>query len=272
MSIEKLDLYNPGWLEIVFESKNKAYGAYDLRKHYADNLVKSMLIAFLSVGILYTGYTILKPKPQPFTRMIPVVYTIPPVNVNPPKTAIPPKPATSRPQSQQSTIQYVTMRPEADQNAVNPPTLIELNDKAIGPETKKGTSEAANIDIPEGPVNDGIKEAMEDNTPKDMRTVEVLPQPYGGETAWGRFLQKNMHYPPAAIDAHAQGKVFLSFIVEKDGHISNIVVERGVGYGLDEEAVRVLKMAPAWKPGIQNGHQVRVKFSMPISFQLSDPD
>ena len=99
-----------------------------------------------------------------------------------------------------------------------------------------------------------------------------MPQPFGGEAAWAKFLQKNLHYPPAAIEAHAQGKVFLSFIIEKDGHITDIVVEKGVGYGLDEEAVRVLKLAPAWKPGIQNGHQVRVKFTMPISFQLSDSD
>lgn len=81
-----------------------------------------------------------------------------------------------------------------------------------------------------------------------------------------------MRYPQQAIDAKAQGKVFLSFVVEKDGHISDIVVERGVGHGLDEEAVRVLKSAPAWKPGIQNGHPVRVKFTMPITFQLNDPD
>jgi protein TonB len=58
--------------------------------------------------------------------------------------------------------------------------------------------------------------------------------------------------------------------VETDGHLSNITVERGVGYGLDEEAARVLKLAPAWKPGIQNGHKVRVKYNIPISFLIPD--
>jgi len=270
MAITKLDLYNPEWLELVFDNKNKDYGAYDLRKHYAGNLLKSMAIAFFSVAVLYTGYIILKPKPQPFTRVIPDVYIIPSVNVEHPRTIIPPRTEASKPQSQTPTIKYLVMKPEADQNAENPPTLIELNGKAIGSETKKGNGEGVNIDIPEGP---GVvaPEVIEEK-PKEMYEIQVLPQPFGGEAAWAKFLQKNLRYPPAAVDAHIQGRVFLSFIIEKDGHISNIVVEKGVGFGLDEEAVRVLKLAPAWKPGIQNGHQVRVKFNMPISFQLSDPD
>lgn len=105
-----------------------------------------------------------------------------------------------------------------------------------------------------------------------MNAVEILPEPRGGAEAWSKFLQKNMHYPPQASDGHIQGKVFLSFIVEKDGHLSNIEIVRGVGYGLDEEAARVLKLAPAWKPGIQNGQPVRVKFTLPINFQISDPE
>jgi len=73
-----------------------------------------------------------------------------------------------------------------------------------------------------------------------------------------------------AIDQHIQGKVWVSFIIEADGKLSNFKIERGVGYGLDEEALRVLKLAPAWKPGIQNGHAVRVQYNIPINFQLSD--
>ena len=64
MAITKLDLYNHEWLELVFDNKNKDYGAYDLRKHYAGNLLKSMAIAFFSVAVLYAGYTVFKPKPK----------------------------------------------------------------------------------------------------------------------------------------------------------------------------------------------------------------
>lgn len=271
MNIAKLDLYNPEWLELVFDDKNKDYGAYDLRKHYAGTLAKSMAITFFSVAALYTGFMVLKPKPQPITHVIPDVFIIPPVNVEHPKTIIPPRATMSRPPSQQSTIQYTAMRPVVDEAATNPPTLIELQGKAIGPATKSGNSEGINIDIPEQGTGTAAPTVTEE-PPKETYEIQVMPQPFGGEAAWAKFLQKNLHYPAQAVDAHAQGKVFLSFIIEKDGHITDVVVERGVGYGLDEEAVRVLKLAPAWKPGIQNGHPVRVKFTMPISFQLTDPD
>jgi periplasmic protein TonB len=273
MAITKLDLYNPGWLELVFDNKNKDYGAYDLRKHYAGNLVKSMAIAFFSVAVLYTGYTVLKPKPELVEirnfdgGVKPMIY-----DVKPP-VVVPPKPQTIKPPVQVTTVRFPIPKVVPDEQAENPPKLIDLDTKAIGPENKKGTGDGVNIDIPEtGTGDNGMKDVVEDTRPKETYEIQVLPQPFGGEAAWAKFLQKNLHYPAAAIDARAQGKVFLSFIVEKDGHISSIVVERGVGFGLDEEAVRVLKLAPAWKPGIQNGHQVRVKFNMPISFQLTDPD
>ena len=272
MNIAKLDLYNPEWLELVFDSKNKDYGAYDLRKHYASNLVKSMLIAFFSVAVLYTGYVFLKPKPQPITTTITDVFINPPVNVEHPKTVIPPRTATSRPPSQQSTIQYVTMMPADDREATNPPTLVELNGKPIGPALKSGNDEGVNIDIPEqgtGPDMGAVTEHKDDEV---YKAVEVEPEPYGGAQAWAKFLQKNIHYPPQASENGVHGKVFLSFIVETDGHLSNIKVERGVGAGLDEEALRVLRIAPAWKPGIQNGHKVRVMYNIPINFVLPDQE
>src|ERR1700743_114256 len=274
MSIAKLDLYNPEWLELVFDSKKKKYGAYDLRKDYAQNLVKAMAIAFFSVGFLYTAYSILKPKQEVVTTRVydPITIPIPPHIKDELKPIVPPKPQTTHPQVQVNTIKYPVMVAKPDKEAENPPKLTDLNTAAIGTETKKGPDQAGNIDIPEGPGDGGMKDVAEDTKPKEMYEIQVLPQPYGGEAAWAKFLQRNMRYPQQAIEAKAEGKVFLSFVVEKDGHISDIVVERGVGHGLDEEAVRVLKSAPAWKPGIQNGHPVRVKFTMPITFQLNDQD
>ena len=273
MEITKFDLYNPEWLEIVFDSKNKEYGAYDLRKHYAQNLVKAMAIAFFSVAFLYTAYSILKPEPEitTVTTYGPTI-PIPPHVKDDVKPVVPPKPQTTHPQTQVNAIKYPVLVAKPDKEAENPPKLTDLNTAAISTETKKGPDQGGIIDIPEGPGDGGMKEVAEDTKPKEMYEIQVLPQPYGGEAAWAKFLQKNMRYPQQAIDAKAQGKVFLSFVVEKDGHISDIVVERGIGFGLDAEAVRVLKLAPAWKPGIQNGHSVRVKFTMPITFQLNDPD
>jgi protein TonB len=273
MAISKFDLYNPEWLELVFDNRNKDYGAYDLRKHYAGNLVKAMAITFLSVAVLYTGYNILKPKVEYIRETTYDSDIKPMVDIKPPQVVTPPKPQTSRPQVQVNTVKYPILVVRPDKDADNPPKLIELTTAAIGTQTVKGKEEGVNVDIPESaPGGNGMDKVTETNNPVDMRTVEVLPEPYGGAAAWQKFLERNIRYPSQASEAGKQGKVFLSFIVETDGHLSNIVVDRGVGYGLDDEALRVLKLAPAWKPGIQNGHKVRVKYTIPISFVMPDPE
>jgi len=270
MNIAKLDLYNPEWLELVFDSKNKDYGAYELRQHYAGTLVKSMAIAFFSVAVLYTGYSILRPKTEISDPII-HVYTMKSPPIIKKEEVIPPKTQTTKPPAQVATIKYPVMVPKDDKDAENPPKMIELEGKAISTEIKSGNSEGVNIDIPESGSGSDMGAVTEH---KDdvytTGTIEVEPEPYGGAAAWAKFLQKNMHYPPQASENGVHGKVFLSFIVETVGHLSNIKVERGVGSGLDEEALRVLKIAPAWKPGIQNGHKVRVMYNIPINFILPD--
>jgi protein TonB len=274
MAITKFDLYNPGWLELVFDNRNKDYGAYDLRKHYAGNLVKAMAIAFFSVAFLYTGYSVfLKVKPVDFvksTRYDPLI-PIPPITRH--VVPVPTRPATSIPHVQVNTIRYPVYVPKPDAQAENPATITELQTAAISTQTTKGKDgDGENISITDLGTGSATPNITESEEVKDWTAIEVLPEPYGGAAAWSKFLQKNIHYPARAAEEGKQGKVFLSFIVEKDGHLSNIVVDRPMGFGLDEEAVRVLKLAPAWKPGIQNGHAVRVKFTIPINFQTADPD
>ncbi|HTE00581.1 MAG TPA: TonB family protein [Mucilaginibacter sp.] len=268
MLISKFDLYKSEWLELVFNDRNKEYGAYDLRKHYNRYLVKAMAIAFASVALLFIVHGVLsKSAPLEITRTIENIPILPPTDIKPP--VIPPK--VDPPKAQvQSTIKFPPPVVRPDEQAEDPPKITDLQTAAIGTKTVKGDGEV--IDIPETGPSKEIGKVTEDNTPKEMNSVEILPQPVGGAEAWGRFLQRNMHYPPVASDNKVQGKVFVSFVVEKDGHLSNIVVERGVGSGLDEEAVRVLKLAPAWKPGIQNGKPVRVKFTLPINFVIPDSD
>ncbi len=128
MEITKFDLYNPEWLEIVFDSKNKEYGAYDLRKHYAQNLVKAMAIAFFSVGFLYTAYAVLKPKQEVVTTIVynPTPIPIPPHVKDEVKPVVPPKPQTNHPQLQVNTIKYPVLIAKPDKEAENPPKLIDL--------------------------------------------------------------------------------------------------------------------------------------------------
>ncbi|WP_342457010.1 TonB family protein [Mucilaginibacter sp. SJ] len=101
-------------------------------------------------------------------------------------------------------------------------------------------------------------------------SVEQVPEFPGGIEAFGKFLATNIRYPKVARDNNVQGRVIITFVVEEDGSLSNMKVLRGIGSGCDEEAVRVLSISPAWKPGIQNGKKVKVQYSVPVSFALAD--
>ncbi len=99
--------------------------------------------------------------------------------------------------------------------------------------------------------------------------VEDQPQFPGGEEARQRFLEDNLRYPTMAREAGIQGTVFVTFVVETDGSVTDVRVLRGIGGGCDEEAVRVVEMMPRWEPGRQRGQPVRVQFNMPIRFRLN---
>ncbi len=98
--------------------------------------------------------------------------------------------------------------------------------------------------------------------------VENQPEFPGGMEGLGQFIGKNLHYPTAAERAKVQGRVFLNFVVTKDGSITDINLLKGIGYGADEEAMRVVAQMPHWKPGMQNGQAVNVRYNLPINFQL----
>lgn len=100
--------------------------------------------------------------------------------------------------------------------------------------------------------------------------VEENPEFEGGMPALYQYLSQNIHYPKEARENHIQGKVFVSFVIEKDGTVSNAKVLRKIGGGCDEEALRVVQAMPKWKPGRQQGKPVRVQFNLPINFQLNE--
>ncbi|MHB8209442.1 energy transducer TonB [Mucilaginibacter sp.] len=273
MLISKFDLYKSEWLELVFDDRNKQYGAYELRQHYGRTMVRAMLIAFISVisVVLIVGFLI-KPavvKAAAVFKSIPVhLYNIKPPVVIPPKAIPQTKASVALPPTSPTAVhKFVPLVVTIDTKAIiDPPKTKDLESGAIGPIESRGptSSTPTNYSPPAGPASNGTE------TVTDFKFLEVMPVPYGGASAWSKFLSKNLRYPDMAIDQHIQGKVWVSFIIEADGKLSNFKVERGVGYGLDEEALRVLKLAPAWKPGIQNGHPVRVQYNIPINFQLTD--
>jgi len=271
MLISKFDLYRNEWLDLVFAKRNKEYGAYYLRQHYARNVVKAMLITFLSIisTALIIGFMIrVKPITQRMIQVDNTLYFIPPT---PPKTQPKKvKPAASKPIPPVTTTKFVQMVVTDKPVIEEPPKITDLDKTAVGPVDIKvsGNGEGAKITNETGAGGNGTVDGP-DKSNDVHNYADVMPEPYGGAAGWNKFLQKNLKYPSEAIDHNISGRVMISFVVEKDGHLSSIMVDRGAGFGMDEEAMRVLKLSKAWKPGSQNGQPVRVKYSIPISFSIN---
>jgi len=274
MLISKFDLYKPEWLELVFADRNKDYGAYYLRQHYAGNMVKAMVITFSGITLLCGAGVIFKSAP-PQTRAIVVEIPQPPVVAPPPEKAEkkPEPPLSAKPPKTPPAPTVPTTRlvplvvTSAPSKAENPPKIDELPG-AVGPTTAKGTGPGDNtLPVDQGGTGTPASDISIYTTGDHL---DEMPAPVGGESAWSKFLNKNLRYPIPAQEEGVSGKVILSFVIEKDGSLSNIVVERPANHGFDEEAVRVLKLAKAWKPGKQNGQPVRVKYTITINFQIAD--
>ena len=103
--------------------------------------------------------------------------------------------------------------------------------------------------------------------PTVFLTAEVMPEFLGGPEALQRYMQKNLRYPSIALRNNIAGKVYISFTVQADGSVADVQVLKGLGFGTDEEAARVVKNMPTWKPGQQNKHAVSVRYTMPITFR-----
>ena len=109
----------------------------------------------------------------------------------------------------------------------------------------------------------------EESDDEFFMVVEDMPAFPGGDLGLMKFIQRNVKYPPIAKEYNIEGKVYISFIVDKSGSVTNVKIVRGVDKNLDAEAVRVVKLLPKYKPGKQRGKPVRVMFTIPINFTLS---
>lgn len=128
-----------------------------------------------------------------------------------------------------------------------------------------------NIDFDENMAMEEFKFVKEDEEIEEQRiflVVEDMPLFPGGEAAMYKFIGKNIEYPRMAKESGISGRVFVTFVVERDGKVTDVQVLRGIGGGCDEEAVRVIQAMPRWSPGKQRGKPVRVQYRMPIKFTL----
>lgn len=262
----KLDLLNNNWLEIVFEGRNKSYGAYDLRKSITKNTIKAFIIGTVLFAVLVSIPTLMRmiPDRQEDTTLDTKITAVKmPPKKEKPKENLPPPPPPPPKVDQVKFVKPVVAK--ADEVVEEIAVVKDLKDKNIGKETIKGDPDA---ELTVEPVGTGVAAVVEeDNTVYNVAGIEVKPDFPGGLEKFYAFVGKNYQAPD---EEGLKGKVYVTFVVEKDGSLTDIKVVRDIGYGTGKEAIRVLNKCPKWTPGEQNGKKVRCTFSLPISIQSAE--
>jgi protein TonB len=267
-----INLTSQQWNDIIFEGKNKDYGAYEMRQSSS----KRHIIAFLSIMVLAIFVAIIPALASAITEAIKnrakniddeVKMTS--IEMNKPEDEIEQLiEEISIPDPILTTIQFIL--PDIVDDVTHDIATIEdlqKTDAVISIESVIGTTTdiGIGIDIAQLEAN---QKAAEADANKVWKFVEQNPQFPGGDRELTKFLSDNINYPRQARDMQIEGTVIVSFIVGKDGAISDIKILRTPHQLLSNEAMRVVKMMPKWIAGKQNGQAVRVEFSQPINFQL----
>jgi len=256
-------------LDIIFDARNKDYGAYDLRKNYQRRLMKAVLTMFLVVVLLLIAYFLIAAIKPKVTAMVVVnditldkiadKQKVDPPLVIPPKLTEPPKVKML-----DYTKPLIVSDPPENER---PPEQEELADAKIGTANVDGKAD----DGLQGPPVEEAKGVVE--TPKKQgddapfTAVEIESQYPGGLAAWSAFLNRNLSYPQEASDNEIQGTVYIQFIVDLQGNVSDVTAISGPE-ALRAAAVTVIKKSGKWTPAIQNGNKVKSYKKQPITFRL----
>jgi periplasmic protein TonB len=268
----RTNIFSDEWCEMVFEDRNKLYGGYLLRKLSSRRHALSLIIAVVIFVLAVSSPSIIRSITPEKKEKDVTVRTLTDIKLDKPKEAVdeivkalPPPPPLK------NVIKFTAPVIKADEEVADeeqPKMQDEVVESkaAIGSmDYDKGTDDP-NAEMPEVmPTQDQqiVEEKME-----PYLVVEQMPDFPGGEAELYKYLEKNIKYPALARESGVTGTVYIKFVVNKDGKISNITILRGIGAGCDEEAVKVVGNMPSWKPGKQNGIAVPVWFTLPLKFTL----
>lgn len=277
-----VDLSSKEWRDIVFEGKNKEFGAYEMRKNSDARHNKAMIVVVIIIGILF---------------LVPLL-----INTVLPKADERPEDMTEQalvnldnsvdeeeqPEEEQQRYEEPEpeVLPEEVLNTVKVTELAIVDDDQVKAEDeiknqdelKETTTAFGQSDFDKGTDDRNVvrehkdeivveeKKPVEEN--KVFTAVEQMPQFPGGEAALMQYIQKNLKYPPVAMENNIQGRVVVQFVVTKSGKIGEVKIARGKDPDLDKEAVRVVKSLPDFIPGKMNGQAVNVWYTLPITFKL----
>lgn len=279
----KIDLYDPKWVEMVFAGKNKEYGAYQLRKGTSGRNIKALLILVIAAALVggFLAWKVIEQKQAEEQQAYMEAMELAKLQQQakkeekkkePAKPKIEPKKEIPVARETQKFTAPVIKKDELVKEENQVKQMDKLDEKvAVGTENKEGTkdrlAEAVRSDIAvvAPPPPPAPKPEVSN---KVFDVVEEMPHFPGGAAALQAFLSSNTKYPVVAQENGVQGRVIVSFVVERDGSITDVRVVRSVDPSLDREASRVVRSMPRWSPGKQNGSAVRVKYTVPVVFRL----
>jgi len=256
----------PGFDDIVFESRNRDYGAYVLRKKYPRAILTGVLISLFvgSASVLLPFF--IEPSDEFMVAGGGRYVTVEMEELSPPEDFIyvapppPPPPETNRSEE----IAKYTVPVIVDTLLTAEPELATIAEALELP------ADDTDIEVYSNGIGDDllIGDGSSEGEPAFF-LAEVMPTFRGGGLdKFREWVNKRTNYPQAAVDAKIRGTVFLTFVVEKDGSVSNVTVLKGVHPLLDNEAVKAISESPRWNPGLQRGQPVRVRYQIPMSFVL----
>jgi protein TonB len=264
--------------DLIFQYRNKEYGAYQLRKAYYKRMTRGTILAILLLAFaaaLPSIVSFIRDKvAQDETLNVEVTLSEPP-SVDP-KQEPPPPPPPVEPPPARPTIAFTIPVVKKDEEVVEevpPPTVEEMKDVEISTKTQEGSDDGVVAGLGDEPIEEAPPEIIKEVEPPKptqevFKVVEQMPSFPDGQAALLRYLAQNIEYPTIAKENGVEGMVVVQFVVERDGSIAGANVVKGIGAGCDEEALRVVRSMPKWQPGKQRGQPVRVQFNLPIRFKL----
>ncbi len=262
-------------LDLVFEGRNKDYGAYDLRKTYNRRITRALIIT-ASVAVLALGGSLLASamKGNEDKKLKQTEMTIQDVKQEekkeppPPPPPPPPKQEPPKVEMKQFTPPVIKKDEEVEKP---PPPQEELKEAKIDVVNQEGIKDDQ---IATPTVIDEGKQIVEEKPVEDENKifdkVEIEASFPGGDAKWRRYLEQNANGQVATDNGAPEGTytTVVQFVVDKEGNISDVRALTNHGYGMEQEAIRVIKKGPKWTPAVQNGRQVKAFRKQPITFQV----
>lgn len=270
--MEPSKILSASLIDVIFDGRNKEYGAYELRKNDSQRTKVALSATIAIVALILTGTTLANSfKKNVISNNAPTGIVLTEVEELKPPEEIP-EPET-KPDEQVQTEKFTPPEIVPDNEFTEPPpSQDDLDSAGIDVVTRQGKPDVDIADPPQGPAGDGkgIIQPKEEKEPEEIKTTVDVPAKFEGN--WIKFLQKNLNANTPVDNGAEPGRysVVVQFVVDKEGNVSDIKALTNHGYGVEEEAVRVLRKAPKWQPAMAAGFTVKAYHKQVIVFEVTE--